>query len=348
MTAVGQTQLEGSVRALLGRLADRHPGRVVVVTCDSARSFRIGPMLDELGLRWVDVGVREGLAVTLSAGMAAEGMRPVVLGFSSFLTSRGLEAMRIYVDAERLPVTIIGGMSGLSAGRDGVSHHSLDDLARLRTLRNVRVYTPSDGPSSAWAVRDAVAADGASYLRLARVISDAVPAPPPSGPVREIRAGDGLAVCGYGPAFGTLATQLGSIYPNNPPAVLELLRCHPLGPGDLPLSLRRARRVLVVEEHQVEGGAADRLASVLPHAQVTALGVDRSPGSGSYRELLEASGITGEPLARRIAQAVDGLDDRTGAGSADREPSGRDHDAEPASSPLEPCARVAHGEAARQ
>lgn len=298
------TQLEWAVGALLDQLAARHPGRLAVITCDSVRSFRVEAKLKEIGIGWVDVGVREGLAISVAAGMAADGLRPVVLGFAGFLTSRGLEATRIYVNDERLPVAVVGGMSGLSAGRDGVSHHCLDDLARFRPLTGVRVYAPSDEASCAWAVRDAVEADAGCYFRLARLPVSPVAAGTPSGPVREVRTGTGFAVCGYGADFGRLAVQLMSAWPAPGPAIFELLRCQPLALSDLPPGLRTVPHVIVVEEHHAEGGMADRLARLLPHARISGLGVDQSPGSGGYQELLEAAGISGKPLIQRIQQAV--------------------------------------------
>ncbi|MFI8933307.1 transketolase C-terminal domain-containing protein [Streptomyces sp. NPDC053474] len=230
-------------------------------------------------------------------------MAPPAACFAAFGLLRGTEALRTFVAAERAPVTVLAGMAGLSAGRDGVSHHCLEDLAVLRGMPAIRVYAPSDRAAARWAVEDLLSVREPAYVRLARQPVRDTHGGPVTGGLRVLRRGTGRdLVVGYGPA---LAAALPALEARAPAAdVVEVVRLQPL-PAGLAAHLRRARRVSVVEEHRPEGGLADRIRAAHAHfaRRVRAFGVPEDPGSGAYLELLEAAGLTGHPLLDRLGTA---------------------------------------------
>ncbi|NTW86880.1 MAG: 1-deoxy-D-xylulose-5-phosphate synthase, partial [Holophagaceae bacterium] len=108
-------------------------------------------MLDGTGLNFLqkafpercfDVGIAEQHAVTFAAGLAAQGMRPVVAIYSTFL-QRGFDQVAHDVCIQNLPVTFVLDRAGI-VGADGPTHHGLYDLAYLRCLPNMVIMAPRD------------------------------------------------------------------------------------------------------------------------------------------------------------------------------------------------------------
>ncbi|MFF4806030.1 hypothetical protein ACFY1U_47925 [Streptomyces sp. NPDC001351] len=299
------TQLSAFLEELaegLRRRPDRSP---YLVTCDSARSFGLPQVFGDLDPPHLDVGVREGTAVSVAAGLAAAGHDPFVACFAAFGLLRGAEALRTYVSGEGAPVTLLAGMAGLSAARDGVSHHCLEDLAVLRGMPAIRIYAPSDVTSVRWIVEDLLSERSPAYVRLVRHAVADTQAGDGLGGFRHLRrAVDGAesgrdVVVGFGPslaaALPALDTRAGSY------DVIEVQRLNPL-PAGLGTHLGSARRIAVVEEHLAEGGLADRLRLTCPRlaSRITGLAVPRDPGSGTYPGLLEAAGLVGGALLARL------------------------------------------------
>jgi transketolase len=285
---------------LLGEGLTRRPDRApYLVTCDSAHSFGLPGAFRISGVPHIDVGVREAGAIGVAAGLATAGYDPYVACFAAFGVLRGAEALRTLIAAERLPVTLLAGMAGLSAGFDGVSHHCLEDLGVLRSMPQIRVYIPSDTTTSRAVVDDLLGGGGPAYVRLVRHPVPDAPGTLYSG-FRQLRPGTGGdTVVGYGPALIHALPAIASL--PEPPGVVEVLRVNPL-PPQLGPYLAGGGKLFVVEEHVPHGGLGDRLRARFPElsARVETIGVAQDPGSGAYPELLHATGLAGDALAMRI------------------------------------------------
>ncbi|WP_127481071.1 transketolase C-terminal domain-containing protein [Nocardioides pantholopis] len=118
--------------------------------------------------RYLNIGIAEHTAVSVAAGLAREGMRPVVFMFAAFAVNRAADAIKLNVAYANLPIVLIGTHAGLSAGFLGATHHCLEDLGLMRALPNVAVVAPGDALQAAQLLRQLLAADGPSYLRLGR------------------------------------------------------------------------------------------------------------------------------------------------------------------------------------
>jgi len=94
--------------------------------------------------RFFNCGIAEANMMSVAAGMALSGMRPVVYTIAPFTTTRCLEQIRVGVAYHKAPVVIVGTGSGLSYSELGPTHHSLEDMAILRTLPGINVVAPAD------------------------------------------------------------------------------------------------------------------------------------------------------------------------------------------------------------
>jgi transketolase len=298
------TQLEEFLDLLCEALSRDNSRRPCFVTCDSAVTFRLPALLERHDFPHIDVGVSEALGLALAAGLASAGRTAFVAAFAAFGVLRGAEPLRTLIDGEATDVVLLGGMAGLSAGPDGVSHHALEDLAFFRPLDATRVYTPSDAAACRWVVDDLLSRPGPAYVRLARVPVPPWPGPDAADALRWLLPRTGrTVVCGYGPNLLAAVRALQDA--DVDVGVLEFLRCQPLDASALRAALSGADQVVVLEEHRAGGGLADRLRAAFTAVPVHGIAVSASPGSGPYPDLLEECGLAGPRAVERVRGALE-------------------------------------------
>jgi transketolase len=118
--------------------------------------------------RFTNVGVAEANMISVAAGMALSGKRPVCYSMVPFLFMRAFEQVRLDVVAPRLPVILVGVGGGLSYGSEGMSHHAIEDLAMARSLPGLRVIAPGDPHETVAAVQCALRESGPTFIRLGK------------------------------------------------------------------------------------------------------------------------------------------------------------------------------------
>ncbi|MCM2334634.1 MAG: 1-deoxy-D-xylulose-5-phosphate synthase, partial [Anaeromyxobacteraceae bacterium] len=211
--------------------------------------------------RTFDVGIAEQHAVTFAAGLACEGIRPVVAIYSTFL-QRAYDQLIHDVALQNLPVTFALDRGGL-VGADGKTHQGVMDLSYLRSIPRFVVMAPSDEAELRHALRTSLAHDGPCAFRFPRgagegVALDGEPQVLPLGKGRVVRAGGAtpdvlLVACGTtlkaalaaAEALGREGVDVRVIDPRFVKPLDEELIC-----GEA----ARIRRVVTVEENALQGG----------------------------------------------------------------------------------------------
>ena len=118
--------------------------------------------------RFINCGIAEANMMSLAAGMALSGLRPVIYTITPFTTPRCLEQIRVGVAYHQAPVVIVGTGSGLSYAELGPTHHSLEDMAILRTLPGLNVVAPADSAELVAQLRQALDAPHPTYMRIGK------------------------------------------------------------------------------------------------------------------------------------------------------------------------------------
>jgi transketolase len=118
--------------------------------------------------RFLNCGVAEANMMGVAAGLALSGLRPIVYSITPFTTTRCFEQIRVDVCYHEAPVIIIGTGSGLSYADLGPTHHSLEDLAILRTLPGIQVIAPCDPIELRLALRSAIKSNLPTYIRIGK------------------------------------------------------------------------------------------------------------------------------------------------------------------------------------
>jgi transketolase len=283
--------------------AARSRDDVILVVADISPAASLKTFLDENPTRIVDVGVSEQAMIGMAAGLAITGLRPFAYTIAPFALYRPLEQIRVDLAYQNLPVVVIGVGGGLSYSALGATHHTMEDVAIAGAIPNMTVIAPCDPLETQAAVAGSFDLTGPAYLRLGKsgepnLTADATE-PFELGRIRQIRAGIGTALIGYGPIL-----ELGLRAANEAhdrgvtPAVYSAHTVKPLDVGRVDSILSAYQRVVVLEEHVHRGGLGmqvqARANEIGSSAKVVSLHLEDTflHTYGSKDDLLEAHGIT--------------------------------------------------------
>jgi transketolase len=140
--------------------------------------------------RFYNCGVAEANMTGVASGLAASGLRPITYTITPFNTVRCLEQIRLDICYPNLPVIVVGTGAGLSYAGLGATHHSMEDIAILRTLPNMHVVCPADPIEVRLALADALRLARPTYIRLGKKGEPNIHAAPP-----DFQIGRGITVC---------------------------------------------------------------------------------------------------------------------------------------------------------
>jgi len=262
--------------------------------------------------RFFNCGIAEANMMSLAAGMALSGLRPVVYTIAPFTTTRCLEQIRVGVAYHQARVVIVGTGSGLSYAELGPTHHSLEDMAILRTLPGLNVVAPADSAELVAQLRDALDSPHPTYMRIGKK------GEPPLhgegarlgiGKANLLRDGTDLLLVGVGPILGEALQAAEALAPVGiSVAVASMGGVKPLDQPFLAAMAERFPRWLSLEEHGITGGLGSALLEWLaerdgPAIRLRRLGVPdaflHELGSQAYTR--RRLGLDAEGLARSIA-----------------------------------------------
>ena len=119
--------------------------------------------------RFYNCGIAEGNMMSVAAGLSLSGLRSIVYTITPFTTTRCFEQIRVDVCYHKAPVIIVGTGAGLSYADLGPTHHSLEDMAILRTLPEMSVIAPCDSNELRQALRAALKLDTPVYIRIGKM-----------------------------------------------------------------------------------------------------------------------------------------------------------------------------------
>jgi transketolase len=247
---------------LVGLMAD--DDRLYCVDNDTGlfSGVDFGPAAD----RYLNLGIAEHSMMGAAAGLAACGKIPFVNTMATFATTRALEAVKIDIACNALPVRIVATHGGLAAGHLGPTHHSLEDLAIMRTLPNFTVVVPADEAAAQEALLQSLELPGPVYLRLGRGATPLLGCGPTQiGIAQQLRDGTDLAIitCGPHPALAALRAADQLARHGIDAAILNLHTLKPLDVMAIVAAARDVAGVITVEEHWRSGGLGGAVAETL-------------------------------------------------------------------------------------
>ena len=294
----------------LVKLAEDNP-KIVGITAAMATGTGLDKLQEKLPKQYIDVGIAEQHAVTLSAGLACEGMRPVVAIYSTFV-QRGYDQIIHDVCIQNLPVFFCLDRAGI-VGADGPTHQGMYDIAFLRCLPNMVVMAPKDEAELQRMVVTGINhTSGPIAMRYPRGNGYGVPLMEegweelPIGKAEILRNGDDLLILGYG-SMVYPAMQTAEILSEHG-IEATVINARFVKPSDTELILplaQRIGRVVTLEEGCLMGGFGSAVAEALLDNNVVVpvmrLGVpDKLVDHASPEQSFATLGLTPPQMVDRI------------------------------------------------
>ena len=283
--------------------------RVVGITPAMREGSGLVRFEQEFPDRYFDVGIAEQHAVTFAAGLACDGMKPVVAIYSTFL-QRAYDQLIHDVAIQKLPVLFALDRGGL-VGADGATHHGAFDLSYLRCIPNMVVMTPSDENECRQMLTTGLECGSPAAVRYPRgagpgvpIVHELKPLPIGRGVVRrhgKARKGRRLALL----AFGSMLTPALAAAEEFDATVANMRFVKPLDAALVRQLAGTHDAIVTLEENVIEGGAGTAVLEVLAEAgvqiPVLQLGLpDRFVDHGDPALLLKECGLDGHGVAASI------------------------------------------------
>ena len=281
---------------------------VVVLSADVSNSDFSYMFESAFPERFFNVGIAEPALVDTAVGLANSGFVPIANTFAFLFATRALEMVRTHLCYGRVNVKLAGAYAGVSDSFDGPTHHSITDLAILRSLPNMTIVVPADPLAVARLLPQVAAWEGPVYFRLCR------------NEVPQIFADDYQPEIGKGITLmdGTDATIIacGVMVSRSIEAArvlaeeglsVRVVEMHTIKPLDNALVEHCAREtgaIVTAEEHSVIGGlggaVAERLVQTLPVPMERVGLADTFAESGPYIDLLQKYGMSAESIVAAV------------------------------------------------
>jgi len=261
--------------------------------------------------RYFDTGIAEQHAVTFAAGLACEGMKPVVAIYSTFL-QRGYDQFIHDVEIQNLPVLFALDRAGL-VGADGATHHGAFDLSYVSCVPNITVMVPADENECRQMLYTGFLLNTPAAVRYPRGSGPGVAVEKemrslPVGNAQLRREGKRVAIL----AFGTLLKAALEVGDELDATVVNMRFVKPLD-GQLVAQIARTHELLVtVEDNVVRGGAGSAVAESLAAQDITArilhLGLpDHFVDHGDQAQLLAQVGLNREGILKSIRSRLEDM-----------------------------------------
>ncbi|MGC9349705.1 MAG: transketolase family protein [Anaerolineae bacterium] len=292
-------------------LGEAYP-ELLVLDADLNTSSKAVYFKEAFPNRFIQVGIAEQNLFGIAAGLAHEGFIPVPSTFAVFASRRALDQIAISICYPRLHVVIPGSYVGLPTSRAGASHNSIEDIAVMRSMPNMRVADPGDNADLRAVMRTAMETNGPVYFRitrytLPRIFDDAYIFEWGKGEC--IREGADVSLFGTGMMTGFCLEAAQLLVKDGIDAeVIHLASIKPIDRDLIADSVHRTGCAVTAENATIVGGFGSAVAEVLGETvpvPLARIGVrDRWVESGGIDELFAHHRMRPEDIAAAAREVV--------------------------------------------
>jgi len=263
--------------------------------------------------RYFNFGIAEGNMVAAAAGMASCGMIPYCYTINAFLAYRAYEFIRDDVCLQNQNVKIVGIGTGLAYSTLGPSHHTTEDIALLRSLPNLTVFSPASRTEVKWMMRESYEINGPVYIRLGNNTEDFYKSEPHFvlGEPTIIKKGTDVTIMTTGPILNEVMKAVALLMQKGINA--EVISVHTLKPLKSEVVADMATitgKLVIVEEHNIIGGLysaiAESMAECNQWVPILKIGLKDqfAVGYGTPEEVRVANGLDYNSIYQKIMRFV--------------------------------------------
>lgn len=294
----------------------RENGKIVALEADLGKSTMSNMFGGEFPERYFQMGIAEANMISAAAGLALTGHVAYASSFAVFASGRPYDQIRSSVAIPRLNVKICGSSAGLSDFGDGKTHQSVDDIAIMRVLPNMKVFSPADYYETKKMVKAMAGIDGPCYIRVNRndvpVVTDP-DAPFEFGKVSVLREGTDAVIYATGFMVSQSLEAAKVLEAEGISAkVVNVATIKPLDVEGVVAAAKGMKAAVTVEEASVIGGLGSAVCEALAagpadsRVKTLRVGIQDCFGTSAqkYEELLAAYHLTPADIAAKVKEAL--------------------------------------------
>ena len=283
---------------------------IIAVTTDARGSVTLGDFAEQLPGQFVECGIAEQDAVGISAGLAHSGKKVFCCGPACFYVARALEQVKVDLAYSQNPVTVLGVSGGVAYGALGATHHSLHDIAVLRTFPGMTVCLPSDWRVTRRLVHLLVDFDRPCYVRVGRAAVPEVYADDnfafEVGKAITVAEGSDITIIATGETvYHAWQASLRLREQGIGARVLDMSWLKPFDEEAVRKAARETGRIVTVEEHSRYGGLGAMVCETLSEhpVPVRILGIpDENVIHGTNAEIFHHYGLDADGIVAAVLQ----------------------------------------------
>ena len=240
---------------------------LVPVVADSTSTAKISPFMKQYPDRIVNVGIAEQTLVGAAAGLALGGKIAVTCNAAPFLVARANEQVKVDICYNNTNVKLFGLNAGASYGPLASTHHAIDDISVMRGFGNIQIFAPSSPLECRQIIEYALEHVGPVYIRmdgkaLPELHDESYTFVP--GAVDLLREGDEIALVAMGSTVHEAVDAAAQLAEQGISAkVISVPSIRPLDRDALFAALQGVKRIITIEEHNVNGGVGSIVAEVM-------------------------------------------------------------------------------------
>ncbi|MBS7129600.1 MULTISPECIES: transketolase family protein [Clostridium] len=285
---------------------------IIVLDADLSKSTKTCDVKASSPESFYNMGIAEANMVGVAAGLASTGKIVFASSFAMFLAGRAFEQIRNSVAYTNLNVKLCATHSGISVGEDGASHQAIEDLALMRSIPNMKVFSPCDEKETEEIIKYVANCDGPCYVRLGRLAVDSVNSSNYKfefGKGVTLREGNDCTIITTGSMVQVSLEAQQKLKAEG--INVRVINLHTIKPIDTEIILKAAKetgKIVTVEEHNVVGGLGSAVSEVICEnhpSLVKKIGINDIFGqSGKPEELFKEYGLTSDKIVKTIKSII--------------------------------------------
>ncbi len=237
---------------------------VMIVSADMG-----APALDrfrlELGTQFLNVGIAEEDMISIASGLASEGKKPYTMAIMPFTTSRCHEFIKLNLGLMKIPVRVIGIGTGFSYDDSGPTHHTTEDIAIMRAIPNLTIFSPADSVSAAKIAEMSYKENKPVYIRLDRKVQPTIYEETDNfeAGFRELKQGFDTCIISTGNMvheaiqIARKLEETGKIV-----GIIDVYKLKPINPEIVRL-LSKYKKIISLEEQLLDGGFGSMISEII-------------------------------------------------------------------------------------
>ncbi len=283
---------------------------IVALDADLSKSTRSNDFLKKFPERFFNVGISEQDLIGTAAGFAVSGKIPFASTFAVFATGRTYDQIRVLCAYSNTNVKIVGSHAGIATGEDGASHQALEDIALMRALPNMKVFSPADGVETKKIVEFMSKNFGPTYLRTCRLKTPTVFGENYEfelGRGKIVSEGNDLTIIATGPILANAIEAEKILKGQKINCRIVNMPCiKPLDEKLIEKCARETNAIVSVEDHSIIGGLGGAIAETLSEKKPTLLKrigmLDKFGESGNPKDLYIKYGFDSNGIAKTVKE----------------------------------------------